>query len=323
MAKKINWGIIGPGRIARKFAEDLVLSDNAQLYAVASRDPERAAAFGREYHARKYYGSYEELASDPEVDVTYIATPHPFHFEHTIMCLERGKAVLCEKPMGMDTGQVRKMVDTARQKGLFLMEGIWTRFIPATEVYLELMRKEAIGEVIALHADFGFRAPYDVNARTFNKELGGGSLLDIGIYPLYLSLVTLGIPTAIKAIARMAATGVDSYCSMLLDYENSAKAVLESTFETETPTEAIIYGTGGTIRLHRRFHHTEKITLDTESKSEDIVVPYRGNGYFHEIEEVNDCLLKGRKESPKLPLTVSLDLISILDRVREEIGLQY
>lgn len=323
MSKHINWGIIGPGKIARKFAADLLLSENAVLYGVASRDPERAKAFSREFQALEYFGSYEALASDPQVDVVYIATPHPFHFIHAMMCLENGKAVLCEKPMGMDAEQVRKMIDTARKKSLFLMEGMWTRFIPGTEVFMELMQKNVIGEVITLHADFGFKAPYDVNARTFNKKLGGGSLLDIGIYPLYLALLTLGMPNEIKAMARMAGTGVDSYCSMLLSHDNSAKAVLESTFETETPTQATIYGTAGMIKLHRRFHHTEKITLQTDDGVKDIAVPYRGNGYFHEIEEVNDCLLEGRTESPKLPLSVSLDLALVLDKVKSEIGLRY
>lgn len=323
MGKKINWGILGTGKIAHTFAEDILLSDKAVLYGVASRELERAKAFRQEFNALKYFGSYDELASDPEVDVVYIATPHPFHYENTMMCLEKGKAVVCEKPMGMDHKQVRMMTDTARRKGLFLMEGMWTRFIPATEVYLELMNKKAIGEVITLHADFGFKAPYDLNSRIFDKALGGGSLLDIGIYPLYLSLLTLGMPSEIKAMARMTGTSVDSYCSILLGYDNSAKAMLESTFETETPTQATIYGTKGKIRLHHQFHHTEKITLYTEGGSENFDVPYRGNGYLHEIEEVNNCLLNGMTESPKLPLSVSMDLISLIDRVKSEIGLSY
>jgi predicted dehydrogenase len=183
--------------------------------------------------------------------------------------------------------------------------------------------KAAIGDVIALHADFGFKAVYDANSRLFKKALGGGALLDIGIYPLYLSLITLGMPSEVKAMARMTPDSIDSYCSMLLDYDHSAKAVLESTFETDTPTEANIYGTKGRIRLHQRFHHTEKISLYTDAGPEDMVIPYKGNGYVHEIEEVNQCLFNGKTESPKLPLKLSLDLITLIDSIREEIGLVY
>ena len=323
MDKKINWGILGLGKIAHKFAEDLRLSDDAVLYAVASRDLDKATAFASNHHFAKFYGSYDALASDPGVDVVYIATPHALHFENTLMCLENGKAVLCEKPMGMDQGEVLRMVQTARRKKLFLMEGMWTRFIPAIGKYLELLQEQAIGEIISLHADFGFKAPYDVDSRIFNKGLGGGALMDIGIYPIYLSLITLGVPSEIKAMARMADTDVDSYCSMLFSYENSAKAVLEATFETATPTEATIYGTSGRIKLQRRFHHTETVTLYRGDSPENFDIPYRGHGYLPEIEEVNRCLHEGRTESPKLPLDASMELISIVDRVKPEIGLRY
>lgn len=323
MPKKINWGILGPGKIAHKFAEDILLSNNAVLHGVASRNIEKAEMFGQKYHARKYFGSYEEIVNDPEIDVVYIATPHPFHFENTMMCLERGKAVLCEKPLGMDSGEVSVMIETARKMNVFLMEGMWTRFIPATEKYMELIRNKAIGEVISLQADFGFKAEYDINSRIFNKELGGGSLLDIGIYPIYLSLITMGVPSDIKAMARMTETEVDSYCSMLFSFENSAKAMLEATVEAHTPTEATIYGTSGSIKLHSRFFHARNISLNQRGKTTDLEIPYRGNGFDHEIEEVNHCLLQGMTESPKLPLNVSLDLITIIDRVKEEIGLSY
>jgi predicted dehydrogenase len=323
MGKKIHWGILGTGKIAHTFAQDILLSELAVLYGVASRTFDRARSFGIQYKCIKYYGTYEELASDPAIDVLYVATPHTFHFENTIMSLEKGKAVICEKPLGMNQKQLQMMIDIARRKDLFLMEGMWTRFIPATEVYLGLIDKAAIGDVITLHADFGFKAPYDPDSRLFNKALGGGALLDIGIYPLFLSLITLGMPSEVKAMARMTPTRVDSYCSVLLDYDHSAKAVLESTFETETPTEATIYGAKGRIMLHQRFHHTEKITLYTEAGSEDFVIPYKGNGYVHEIDEVNDCLLQGKTESPKLPLKLSLDLITLIDRVKEEIELVY
>ncbi len=323
MGKKINWGIIGLGKIAHKFASDLQLSDTAILHGVASRNSAKAQEFSETYQSINYYGSYEELVKDPKIDIVYIATPHTFHFENTMMCLANGKAVLCEKPMGIDAHQVQTMVNEAKTRNLFLMEGIWTRFIPATKKLLEILDANSIGDIISIRADFGFKGDADLESRVYNKELGGGSLLDIGIYPIYISLLLLGIPCDIKSMARMTKTNVDSYCSMLFNYENNAKALLESTIEANTPTEAYIYGTEGTIKLHSRFHHTEKITLSKNGKETVFDIKYQGNGYIHEIEEVHECLLQGKTQSSKVPYSLSIDLISILDRVKKEIGLQY
>lgn len=323
MSQKINWGILGPGNIATHFAEDLKLSGRATLHGVASRDLDKAKDFGSRFGAENCYGSYEELADDPDIDVIYVATPHTFHYEQTLMCLKKGKAVLCEKPMGINAAEVKSMVGEARSRNLFLMEGMWTRFIPATEKMLKLLRDNAIGDLLFIRADFGFRTDADLESRLYNKTLGGGALLDIGIYPVYLSLLTLGIPTGIKAMARMTETDVDSYCSMLFSYENGTKAILESTIEAETPTEACLYGTRGSLKLHSRFHHAEKLTLTQNGEEKILDIGYEGNGYIHEIEEVNSCLLQNRSESLKMPLQTSLDLIEILDRVKEEIGLSY
>lgn len=324
MEKKINWGIIGLGNIAHTFASDLQLSEKGRLFGVASRDLAKARAFSEKYQAVACYDSYEALARDPNVDVVYVATPHTFHYQNTMNCLQRGKAVLCEKPMGITRAEVENMFREAESRYLFLMEGMWTRFIPATEKLLELLGEGTIGELQMIRADFGFRADPDPAGRLFNKKLGGGSLLDIGIYPVYLSLLTLGLPASIKAMARMGPTGVDTYCAMLLDYDSDAKAVLESTVESDTPIEAWLYGSLGSIRLHSRFHHTEKITLHLHTGSvQTLDLKYKGNGYIHEIEEVHECLAAGRIESPRLPARMSLDLIKVIDRVKEEIGLDY
>lgn len=323
MDKKINWGIIGLGSIAHKFAADLNLSEKAVLYGVASRDSAKAERFKDEYKSVKSYGSYEALADDPDIDIVYIATPHVFHFENTMMCLEKGKSVLCEKPMGMNSEQVQAMVKEAQRRNLFLMEGIWTRFIPATEKLLEILAEKVIGEFISVRADFGFKVEFDPDSRIYNKKLGAGSLLDVGIYPVYLSLVTLGLPKNIKAFARMTKTDVDSYCAMLFDYENGSKANLESTIEANTPVEGYIYGSKGNIKMHSRFHHTEKLTITRNGKCETLVMKYKGNGYFHEIEEANQCLANNQTESKKLPLSTSIDLIKTLEGVMEEIDLSY
>lgn len=323
MENRIKWGIIGLGKIANKFAEDLQLSENAILYGVASRNRDKAKLFGEKYGAIAYFGSYRELVEHSEIDVVYVATPHAFHFENTMMCLKNDKAVLCEKPMGMDVDEVRKMIEEAKSRNLFLMEGLWTRFIPATGQLMKLLEEKAIGDVIAVRADFGFKGDLNLESRVYDKTLGGGSLLDIGIYPIYLSLLVLGVPSDMKVMARMTETGVDSHCTMLFDYGNSEKAILESTIEADTPTEAYIYGSKGTIRLHSRFHHTRKITLIRDGNEKVFDIGYVGNGYSHEIEEVNACLLAGDKESMRLPLRTSLELMMLIDRVKKEIGLSY
>ncbi|MFT5749405.1 MAG: putative dehydrogenase [Ancylomarina sp.] len=323
MHKKINWGIIGLGKIANKFAADLQLSNSSVLYAVASRNGEKAKIFSEKYNSNKIYESYEELADDPEIDVIYIATPHTFHFENTMMCLKKGKGVLCEKPMGINYREVETMIREAELRNLFLMEGIWTRFIPATEKLLEILYNKSIGDVLFIRADFGFKADSNRDGRIYNKKLGGGSLLDLGIYPIYLSLITLGIPIDIKAMARMTDTDVDGYCSMIFDYENGAKAILESTIEADTPTEANIYGSKGSLKLHSKFHHTDKITISQNGEKEVLDIKYKGNGYIYEIEEVNKCLLNREIESSKLPLKISTDIITLIDRIKGEIGLTY
>jgi predicted dehydrogenase len=239
------------------------------------------------------------------------------------MCLKQNKAVLCEKPMGMNAKEVWLMIEEARSRNLFLMEGLWTRFIPATEKLIELLAQDVIGHVISIQADFGFKGDSNPENRIFNKNLGGGSLLDIGIYPIYLSLLVLGIPTNITATAQLTETGVDRFCSMEFHYENGAKVDLESTIEADTPTEAFINGTTGTLKLHRRFHHTEKITHTHNDEDTILDIKYKGNGYIHEIEEVNSCFLNRDIESSKLPLQMSLDLSVVMDTIKNKIGLKY
>jgi predicted dehydrogenase len=290
---------------------------------VASRDSAKAERFKGEYNSVKSYGSYETLADDPDIDIVYVATPHVFHFENTMMCLEKGKSVLCEKPMGMNSEQVQAMVKEAQRRNLFLMEGIWTRFIPATEKLLEILDEKTIGDLVSVRADFGFKGEFDLNSRLYNKKLGAGSLLDIGIYPVYLSLITLGQPKKIKAVARLTKTDVDSYCAMLFDYQNGSKASLESTIEADTPIEGYIYGSKGSIKMHSRFHHTEILTISVNGKSETLEMKIEGNGYLYEIEEANQCLANNQTESEKLPLSTSIDLMSVLKMVMEEIGLNY
>ncbi len=323
MNNKINWGILGLGNIATKFASDLQLSTTSTLQGVASRSLDKAKAFGDQFNATKHYGTYDDLANDPDIDIIYIATPHPYHFENTMMCLKKGKAVLCEKPMGMDSEQVKLMLEEAKAQNVFLMEAIWTRFMPAIEKVLELLDQNVIGDVQFIRADFGFKAPVNFDSRLYNKALGGGSLLDIGLYPIYFSLLTLGIPTDVKAMARMTKTEVDSYCAMLFDYKDGKKASLESTIEGNTPTEAVIYGSKGSIKLHHQFHHCEKITVSIDGIDTVYDLKHEGFGYFHEIEHVNQCLFNTEIESSKVPHNTSTNLMALIDIVKAKIGLTY
>jgi predicted dehydrogenase len=324
MNKKVKWGIVGLGNIAHKFGRDLQLSQNSVLQGVASRDLEKAKTFAQKFGAVNAYGSYLELVKDPEIDIVYIATPHALHFENTLMCLENGKSVLCEKPLGLDANQAKTMIEIARAKNLFLMEGLWTRFIPATEKVLELLDTKVIGDLLYVRADFGFKAPINPKGRIYNKNLGGGSLLDIGIYPIYISLLTLGVPRSINATRRLSETGIDTFCAMLFDYENGTKAILESTFEANTPTEAFIYGSKGFIKMHGPFHHAQKLTLQLYGEvAQEFNLPITGEGYLYEIDEVVACLRNGQTENNKHPYSFSLQMSTVLDRVKEKIGLSY
>ncbi|HPF94273.1 MAG TPA: Gfo/Idh/MocA family oxidoreductase [Tenuifilaceae bacterium] len=324
MKKVINWGIIAPGRIARKFASDLKLVDNANLLAVASREINKAKEFAHEFDAQRSYGSYVELANDPDVDVVYVASPHVFHYEHSLLCLHKGKHVLCEKPMGMNAQQVKELAMVADQRNLFLMEAFWTNFIPSFVKCREIVANGVIGDIKVIQADFGFKANYDVNARTFNKELGGGSLLDIGLYPVFLALELAGEPDQIKASAIIGSTGVDETCSMVFNYQKKGIiANLSSSFLVSTPTEALIYGTLGTIKMHTQWHAPTSISIIKDGKEDTLTFNEPGFGYEYEIQEVVSCLLSNLKESSGFPLSKSILLHQTLDRVRAEIDLSY
>jgi len=324
MNKKINWGIIGLGKIAHVFAFDLVQSKESKLLGVASRNPEKAQKFAEKFQAERYYTSYQDLANDQGIDVIYIATPHTFHYKYTMMCLKAGKHVLCEKAFGMNESEVKAMTAEAQKRNLFLMEALWTRFIPATEKILDLIKQGEIGEVKQIRADFGFKGDMNPDARLFNKNLGGGSLLDIGIYPVFLSVLLLGEPKKITATAEFTSSGVDSFMAAILDFNNGEKAVLESTFEVDTATEAYIFGETGSLKLFSRFHHSKKIGINkTGIETKNIDINYLGNGYLHEILEVENCLKNGQTQSQKMPHDLSLLLIRTLDRIRKQIGLNY
>ena len=316
------WGILGPGKIAHKFAQGLSHTGKAKLKAIGSRNYERARSFADQYQAEKAFGSYEELAMDKEVDIIYIATPHHLHFEMTKLCLENGKHVLCEKPASINSRQFKELSELAREKQLFYMDALWTRFLPAIEKSLELL--PLIGEIKSIRADFGFKAPYDENSRIFNPDFGGGTVLDIGIYTIFISLLFLGKPEKIFADAIIGKTGVDETSSCIFKYKSGAIATLTSTFLSDTKTEAEIAGEKGSITFLPKFFMTSGIEFRQEGKkTENFSFVHLKNGYEYEAIELMDCLDKGWIQSKKLPHSFTLDLMEIMDEIRKQIGVRY
>ncbi len=319
-----RWGILGPGRIAHKFTQDLLTLPDAQLYAVASTDQNRADAFAQQYGAPHAFGTYEGLLTLPDLDVVYVATPHVKHHENVLMLLNAGVAVLGEKPFAMNGDQVGQMVERARNKRVFLMEALWSRFMPVLQQAKQLADDGIIGTITGVRADFGFAAPFMPEGRLFNKALGGGALLDIGIYPLFWSYFFLGMPKTVKATAIFGQTGVDEQCGMVLTYPNGELAVLDSTLRARTPCEAFVYGTKGLIRVASRWHETESLTLERDGQEpEEIRVPRTTHGYDYEAAHVMQCLTEGRTESEIWSLNDSLNLMTLLDTVRAETGIVY
>ncbi|MDT0647736.1 Gfo/Idh/MocA family oxidoreductase [Zunongwangia sp. F260] len=321
--KTVKWAILGPGKIAKKFVTGLKDVEGAELYAVASRSKERADAFAEEFNATKAYSSYEEMLKDEQVDVVYIATPHVFHFGNTLLCLEHKKAVLCEKPFAMDTEQVKKMIAMAREKKVFLMEALWTQFLPHFQYVMDLLKKEKYGKLKKIEADFGFHSPFNEEHRLYNKSLGGGSLLDIGIYPIFTALSALGIPERISAKAKMTTTEVDEECEMLFNYKNGAEAELHSTVGRETGTTATFYCEKAEIKMNSRFHEPTSVTISTEDGNETKDFNVTANGYNFEAAHVQEMLKHGRIESDQMTFEKSLQLIELLDKVRTKISLVY
>ncbi len=319
VTRKLRWGILGTGRIAGTFAEALAALPEVELAAVGSRSAEGAKAFAAKHHAARTHASYEALARDPELDAVYVATPHPFHREHAILCLRAGKAVLVEKPFAMNEREALEMVEVARKEKRFLMEAMWTHFLPAVERAFELVRAGAIGELLLLQADFGFRAPFDPKGRLFDPALGGGSLLDVGVYPVSLATRLLGEPARIQSSAVLGRSGVDEQAAMLLEYAGGRQALLSSSIRTETGHAAVLSGSEGRLRIEAPFWKSQRLTL----KDEAIELPFRGNGYPHQALEVARCLVEGQLESPRMSHAFSLSVLRTLDAIRRPWGLRY
>lgn len=324
MHKTYRWGIIGPGRIARKFSEALQLTENAELGAVASRDVSRAKQFAEASGCGQVYDNYEALIHDPQIDIIYIATPHAFHCGQAILCLQNKKPVLCEKPMALNAAQVEKMITASKDNHCFLMEALWTRFLPWMQAVTDIIEGGKIGEVKYVRADFGFKAEYNPAGRLFDTKLGGGSLLDIGIYPLFLCQQLLGKPKHIAATGNIDKGGADISCNAALQYDNGGAGIITSMLDCDTPQTAEIAGTEGMIRIPSRWHRINEFEWRRAGEDwQQVILPPITNGFEFQIAEVVRCLDEGLIESPLLPHSFSLQLSETMDEIRKQIGVAY
>jgi predicted dehydrogenase len=320
----VRWGILGTGGIARAFALGLVDAPDAVLAAVGSRTQEGADAFARQHGAQAAYGSYEALVAAPDVDIVYIGTPHPLHAGNALLALGAGKAVLCEKPFAMNRREAAAVVALAQERRLFLMEAMWTRFLPALAEVRRIMAAGEIGQIAHVQADFGFAATTDPEHRVNNRELGGGALLDLGIYPLSIACALLGPVESVAAHAIMSATGVDATTAFTLKHAGGTLSVGSCSLRARSSCELLVSGSEGSIRMHRMFHLADHITVEVHGQAtRTIATPYLGNGYTHEAIAAGECLRAGLMEHPLMTHAETLGLMELLDEIRRQIGLRY
>jgi predicted dehydrogenase len=325
VTEPIRWGILATGWIAGIFASDLKLLPDAELAAVGSRSQESADRFGDEFGVARRHGSYAALVADPDVDVIYIATPHPGHYETTLAAIEAGKSVLVEKPFTMDADEAAKLIDAARARGVFVLEAMWTRFLPHMVRVREILAAGTLGDVVSVTAEHGQYFEHDAEHRIFAPALGGGALLDLGIYPLSFASMVLGTPRAVTAVSDPAFTGVDAQTSMILQYTGGAQAILTTTSYAATQNAAAINGTLARIEIDGTFYvpTTFRVISRDGEVLETFDAPDPGRGMQHQAAEVHRCLREGLLESPVLPLSETLSIMRTMDEVRRQIGLSY
>jgi predicted dehydrogenase len=319
-----RWGILSTGKIARAFAHALKDTPGAKLVAVASRSQASADAFGDEFHIPQRFGSYEAMCAAPDIDVVYIGTPHALHAENALLALEGDKAVLVEKAFTINRREAQRVIDAARSRGLFLMEAMWTRFLPSMEEVRRIIDSGEIGRVTQVNADFGISGQFDPANRMVNPELGGGALLDLGIYPLSAAAHLLGEVDDVKAFSEMGATGVDAQTTFTLRHKGGGLSVCSCSMRARTPIGLTVSGDKGFIRMHTPFYKSRTITVETiDGGQRSLDLPFLGNGYVHEAMEVQRCLAEGLVESPRMTHDETLALMGVLDEIRRQVGLRY
>ena len=318
----IRWGIAGPGKISRSFARSMARVDDGEIVAVASRNAERADAFGDEFGVPARYDDYRGLADDERVDVVYVGTPHARHEADAVLYLEAGKHVLCEKPAALNAMQVRRMMAAAEANGVFLMEAVWSRFLPSYRALADVLASGRIGHPLLVEADFGFRMPIDPTHRLFDPLQGGGALLDLGIYPIQLCLLVLGPIRSIAAGGVIGSTDVDETVAAVLGHEAGGTGVVKASIRTNLSCTARIAGTEGSIDIPAFMHCPMSFTVRAPA-AEVVECPFEPDGLQYEIAEVHRCLAEGRTESPTMPLGDTLALATAMDEIRAQIGMAY
>lgn len=320
----IRWGILGTGWIANDFAAALTTVPGAVVQAVGSRSQNRAEEFADKFGIPNRHGSYEALAGDESVDVIHVATPHPFHYEHVLLALRHGKAVLCEKPFTLNAVEAGTVIDYAREHGIFLMEALWGRFVPGQVKVRELLAQNAIGRVQSLSASFASKKEFDPLNRYFNLALGGGALLDVGVYPLNLASMVFGKSSEVHGVAHIGQTGVDEYMAAVLKYDGGGIATVNASIVTRSPREALITGSEGYIKIHSTLSNPPAVTLGRHGEDEQVFdTRYAGWGFVYEAAEVMRCLREGLTESPVMPLDETRRIMQTMDILRAQWGLAY
>lgn len=313
----MKWGMIGYGAIAPKFVDNLKLAKGETLVAIASLS--NAEELKKKFEEVKIYNNYEELLKDPDVEIVYISTTHNFHKKNVLDGLQVGKHVLCEKPLGVSANEVEEMISEAKHQNKFLMEAMWTRFLPLYRKFIGVINSGTLGEIHFVRADFGFHSEWGEERRLYNPDLAGGSILDVGVYPISLiNDIFKELPQEISAYARVSHTGVDEHCGAMFRYDKGRIAQMYSSFLTRTIHDAVICGTNGIIRI-KDFWHCNEMELDLNNKIETITLPYESTGFIHEIREVIDCIKAGKIESEIMSHQHSLDNAQIADKIMFQI----
>jgi predicted dehydrogenase len=324
VTREIRWGVVGPGRIAESVAQDFAHVDGARVVAVASRSAARAEDFARRHGIERAHGSYPAILADPDVDVLYLATPHPQHAVLALGAIAAGKALLVEKTFTATPEGAAQVVTAARAGGVFVMEAMWTRFLPAIVALRDLVAEGAIGEVRSVQADLGVQREFDPADRLFDLALGGGALLDLGVYVVSFAQMMLGIPDSVTAVGSRFPTGVDAEAALLLGYADGRSAALTTSLRNYLPGQARVFGTTGWIDVLPRFHHPQTIVLHRAgAEPEPITRPQTGGGYAHELAEVTECLRAGRTESAVMPLADTLAVQQVLGAAAGQLGVAH
>ena len=322
MVQNFRWGVIGPGHIARKFARDVQVVEGSEVYAVASRSG--AEEYVREFNVPVVYDSYEALVNDPMVDGVYIATPHHLHFENARLSLDAGKPVLCEKPLTVNAVQADQLIKLSNAKNLFLMEALWTRYLPIYQTLRKMLDEGAIGEARSMQSTFGFIADHDTKGRWLNPELAGGTLLDLGIYPIAVSQwVMQDNPVAVQSQAVLSSGGVDVLLAVNLQYASGAISQFTSSFVHKADNQFVIYGSKGSIVIQEPFWGANTAVLVVNGNQTTIHEPFRSLGFEYQIEEAVRCIQAGKLESPSITHADTLANMRLMDTIREQVGVKY